>query len=149
MPLPMLVLTLLVSADTRLAPVGRSAGCVVTGPMAQEARTWVAALRTSGELDVRRFRRRYELKALPDRAVRMMSDSATCAAAVAAYDAERRARHPEYHAKPIAERELYVVQMGSSEHAVVDLDRSLMAGEFHHLYWFRKSFRKFIVATTF
>ena len=123
--------------------------CVASGGHAAYVRDWIAGLRTSQEAAVVQFRQQRGLAALPDTAVQVVADSTTCAAAVSAYDAERLARKPSYVPKPLAEREIYVVRMGSDEHVVLDMDKSLSAGHFRDLYWFTGSFSQFVVATTF
>jgi hypothetical protein len=109
----------------------------------------VAELRTSQDARIVQFREAHGLSALPDSAIAVVADSAVCAAAVQAYDVERRARYPNYLAKPIAERAVDVIRMGASEYVVLDRDEALMAGHFFQLYWFGDSFGRAVAVTTY
>ena len=150
---PLLMLLIGLYSPLPAAPIvstkSEVAACISSGGQAARVRDWVAELRTSQDANIVQFRQAHGLSTLADSAITVVADSASCAAAVQAYDAERRTRYPNYLAKPLTERDIYVVRMGASEHVVLDRDEALMAGEFFQLYWFADSFGRVVMVTTY
>lgn len=85
----------------------------------------------------------------PADSVFVVSDSLTCSRAVAALDSAMTTHLPGFVPAPAVNRVVYVVRVGTGQHAVWDTDSRLVHGSYGTLWWFENELTSFRTASTY